>query len=649
MMDCERHWANVFEVIELINRDYPRGGIAQPGLTAGTCLRKDFAFSEERSSRPGMLLAVSRVNESVPLFLVEGIKRRLGSLRDRRIAVLGLAFKADTDDERDSLAHKLIRLLERELADVVVHDPRVSTPTATFEQAVDGRRGGRRRDQPLRFRHAHGPRRDRRPRDDRLPARRPLELLGHLPGLRLHRRARARPAGVNRVLVTGGAGTIGAAVVRRLLADPGYEVRVSDQRQSPQWMREGCEIHTGDLRELERGAAGDRRLLARHPPRGDRRRHRQLPPPPAHAHARPTTRSRAPSSAPPSSSGSSASSTSPPRWSSSAPTCSRRPRTTSPTAPCPRSAYGFSKLAGEVYCRAANEEHGLPYTICRPFNAYGPGETPDREPGIAHAVPDLIAKALAGQRPLQIFGSGEQTRTLTHVDDIADGIVSAMSSPAGLEEDFNISASRELTVAEIARIVWTACGQDPVDFALEPLPSFPVDVQRRWPSVEKARRLLGWEARIDARAGDRRDRRVVARAGGLDSGLGGPGSGLRPVAVPLFDTATPLAPLRDRLRAAVAGRARLRPLHPRSRGGRLRAGVRCLLRRLPRRSRRQRHRRHHDRPARDGDRPRRRGGRALVHLLRHRRGGLPHRGHAGLLRRRPGHLLRHRRDRCARP
>ncbi len=138
MMDCERHLANVFEVIELINRDYPRGGISQPGLTAGTCLRKDFAFSEERSSAPGMLLAVSRVNESVPLFLVEGMKRRLGRLRDRRIAVLGLAFKADTDDERDSLAHKLIRLLERELADVVVHDPRVSTPTATFEQAVAG-------------------------------------------------------------------------------------------------------------------------------------------------------------------------------------------------------------------------------------------------------------------------------------------------------------------------------------------------------------------------------------------------------------------------------------------------------------------------------------------------------------------------------
>jgi UDP-N-acetyl-D-mannosaminuronic acid dehydrogenase len=141
MMDCERYGANVFDVIELINKDYPRGGIKLPGFTAGTCLRKDFAFSEERSSAPGMLLAVSRVNESVPSFLVDGVKRRLGnggSLREKKIAVLGLAFKRDTDDERDSLSHKLIRLLERELADVAVHDPVVPTPTSSFDDAVSG-------------------------------------------------------------------------------------------------------------------------------------------------------------------------------------------------------------------------------------------------------------------------------------------------------------------------------------------------------------------------------------------------------------------------------------------------------------------------------------------------------------------------------
>jgi UDP-N-acetyl-D-mannosaminuronic acid dehydrogenase len=136
MMDCESYGANVFEVIDLINRDYPRGGIAMPGLTAGTCLRKDFAFSEERSHAPGMLLAVSRVNEGVPLFLVEGIKRRLGSLSSRKVAVLGLTFKRDTDDERDSLSPKLIRLLERELADVAVCDPHAATPTQPMSDAV---------------------------------------------------------------------------------------------------------------------------------------------------------------------------------------------------------------------------------------------------------------------------------------------------------------------------------------------------------------------------------------------------------------------------------------------------------------------------------------------------------------------------------
>ena len=67
--------------------------------------------------------------------------------------------------------------------------------------------------------------------------------------------------------------------------------------------------------------------------------------------------------------------------------------------PAPRSAYGFSKLAGEVYCRALHDEHGLPYTICRPFNAYGPGELPEDEPGIAHMVPDVIRKVLAGAAP----------------------------------------------------------------------------------------------------------------------------------------------------------------------------------------------------------------------------------------------------------
>src|SRR4051795_10281787 len=138
MMESEQYGANVFEVLDLINRDYPRGGIAAPGLTAGTCLRKDFAFSEERSSAPGMLLAVSRVHESMPRFIVDGLRRRLGSLRDRKVAVLGLTFKRDSAAPRASLSFRLTRLLERELAHVSRHDPHLPSESEPLESALAG-------------------------------------------------------------------------------------------------------------------------------------------------------------------------------------------------------------------------------------------------------------------------------------------------------------------------------------------------------------------------------------------------------------------------------------------------------------------------------------------------------------------------------
>ena len=305
---------------------------------------------------------------------------------------------------------------------------------------------------------------------------------------------------MTRVLVTGGAGTIGAAVVRRLLRDGDWEVRVSDQREAPEWMASSCEIHRGDLRlggEAGRAMSGCTHLIHLAAIVGGIANFHKLPHTLLEVNAglynsvfRAALEERLERLL----------------YVSSSMVFERA--TVFPTpeehvrdCPAPWSAYGFSKLAGEAWCRALNDEHGLTYTICRPFNAYGPGELPDDEPGIAHAVPDLIRKALSGQRPLEIFGTGEQTRTLTHVDDIADGIVIALGHPAAENEDFNISASDERTIADIARIVWDACGRDPSEFELRHLPSFEVDVQRRWPSVEKAERLLGWRAQVDLEAG----------------------------------------------------------------------------------------------------------------------------------------------------
>jgi nucleoside-diphosphate-sugar epimerase len=305
---------------------------------------------------------------------------------------------------------------------------------------------------------------------------------------------------VQRVLVTGGAGTIGAAVVRRLLDEPDLTVRVSDQREAPSWMASACEVQTADLRDVANardaiaGCDGVVHLAAIV---GGIANFHKLPYTLSEVNAdlytaifhaaleREVERFLYVSS------------------SMVFERATEYPTTEEHLDACPTpvSAYGFSKLTGEVFTVAAHEEHGLPYTICRPFNAYGPGEMPEDEPGIAHMVPDLIKKVLSGQRPLQIFGSGQQTRTLTYVDDIADGIVTALRHPAARNQDFNISAGEELTVAQIAEVIWDVCGLLPEEFELEHLPTYRVDVQRRWPSVEKARRLLGWEAKVELRDG----------------------------------------------------------------------------------------------------------------------------------------------------
>lgn len=307
---------------------------------------------------------------------------------------------------------------------------------------------------------------------------------------------------MSRVLVTGGAGTIGAAVVRRLLRDGDHEVRVADQRPAPAWMRERAEIHEGDLRDLAqareatRGCSHVVHLAA-------------IVGGIANFHKLPLTLSEV-NSALYGGTVRAAVQEEVERFVYVSSSMVFERATQFPTreehvweCPWPRSAYGFSKLLGEVWVRAAHDEEGLPYTICRPFNAYGPGEMPDDEPGIAHMVPDVIKKCLALPEgaPLPIFGTGEQTRTITHVDDIADGIVTAMDHPAALNEDFNVSAAEEMTVADIVRVIWEGCGRHPGSLRLEHLPTFEVDVQRRWPSVEKARTVLGWEARIGVREG----------------------------------------------------------------------------------------------------------------------------------------------------
>jgi UDP-glucose 4-epimerase len=172
--------------------------------------------------------------------------------------------------------------------------------------------------------------------------------------------------------------------------------------------------------------------------------------------------------------------------------------------PPPLSSYGFQKLAVEYFARAAWDQYRLPYTIVRPFNCVGIGESRalgDEEIlsgnvrlAMSHVVPDLVQKVLKGQDPLHILGSGDQIRHYTYGADLAKGIVAAMEHPDAHCEDFNLSTSQATTVRELAELIWRKVkGADSAVRLVRDDP-FAYDVQRRIPSTEKAKRVLGFEA-----------------------------------------------------------------------------------------------------------------------------------------------------------
>jgi UDP-glucose 4-epimerase len=173
-------------------------------------------------------------------------------------------------------------------------------------------------------------------------------------------------------------------------------------------------------------------------------------------------------------------------------------------APPPLSSYGFQKLAVEYFARAAWEQYQLPYTIVRPFNCVGIGEARalgDTEItsgnirlAMSHVVPDLVQKVLKGQDPLHILGSGEQVRHYTYGGDLAAGIVTAMEHPDAVNDDFNLSTSESTTVRELAGVIWRKIKGDGVPLRLVHDDPYEYDVQRRVPSTDKAKRLLGFEA-----------------------------------------------------------------------------------------------------------------------------------------------------------
>lgn len=172
--------------------------------------------------------------------------------------------------------------------------------------------------------------------------------------------------------------------------------------------------------------------------------------------------------------------------------------------PPPLSSYGFQKLAVEYFARAAWDQYRLPYTILRPFNCVGIGESRARgdveidsgnvKLAMSHVVPDLVQKVLKGQDPLHILGEGNQVRHYTYGGDLARGIVLSLDHPEALNNDFNVSTADGHTVVELAEIIWRKIKGPDVPLRIISDPGFEHDVQRRVPDVTKARDVLGFEA-----------------------------------------------------------------------------------------------------------------------------------------------------------
>jgi nucleoside-diphosphate-sugar epimerase len=177
--------------------------------------------------------------------------------------------------------------------------------------------------------------------------------------------------------------------------------------------------------------------------------------------------------------------------------------------PPPLSTYGFQKLACEYFAKGAYEQYKLPYTIIRPFNCVGTGEQRAKNEkeimsgnvklAMSHVVPDLVQKVLKGQDPLHILGSGNQIRHYTYGGDLARGIRMCIENEKAINNDFNLSTPVSTTVKELSTLIWKKLnGDKPLNFVHDK--AFEYDVQKRVPSVEKAKKVLGFEANTDLSA-----------------------------------------------------------------------------------------------------------------------------------------------------
>jgi dTDP-glucose 4,6-dehydratase len=160
----------------------------------------------------------------------------------------------------------------------------------------------------------------------------------------------------------------------------------------------------------------------------------------------------------------------------------------------PRGVYDEAKRFAEAMVMAYHRAKGLDTHIIRIFNTYGPRMRLND----GRALPNFVHQALTGQ-PITVYGTGKQTRSFCYVSDLIDGIYRLMMSDE--HEPTNIGNPHEITILEFAERIRTLLGvTTPIVF--KPLPQD--DPKQRCPDISKARRLLGWEPKVDLEEGLRR-------------------------------------------------------------------------------------------------------------------------------------------------
>ncbi|MGB9831274.1 MAG: NAD-dependent epimerase/dehydratase family protein [Fervidicoccus fontis] len=160
--------------------------------------------------------------------------------------------------------------------------------------------------------------------------------------------------------------------------------------------------------------------------------------------------------------------------------------------------YQINKLVGELYCNYFHDYYKLPVAIARYFNVYGPGEVPGR---YRNVIPNFMWWAMHGQ-PLPITGTGEETRDFTFVEDIVDGTLRMGVVEEAVGEAINLASGTETRVIDLANWINEITGNK-AGIVFKPRRDWDKAIRRR-ASIEKARRILGYEPKTDMRTGLRK-------------------------------------------------------------------------------------------------------------------------------------------------